>query len=367
MTGCPDVKCKVERAMALLARRTTTRDVRWNREENLASALASGKARVVERALLLKFFLAREGLDVWLAYGTGRLSQLAATNFPRQAQFDHLFVHLPAQRGVDQAVTIDASCDYCGYGQLPVHYQQTPVYVFKTYPNLTDFRTEGRWISATEADPPSTDFVVSHQAELHGDGTVSDLVTVKATGRLAEVHADRQRTSTARKATESEQGVFSTVSPLANVASVKWKECDARTCVWETEVSFPREASADGQRWLVPTTVLRPLWEGLFESSTRDLDVHFVDQENVEEVYELRVPAGLELVEVPKSLSVKLEGLEVEVNYKKTPRGVEVRRKIAHGVGAVAKADYAALREAVETFRRGRREVLVFAPKKVGP
>ncbi|MDP2273152.1 MAG: DUF3857 domain-containing protein [Archangium sp.] len=363
VSDCADVKCKVERAMSLLVERTTTRGIRWSREEKLSSALASGKASVVERALLLKFLLAREGLDVWLGYGTGRLSQQVAADFPRLSQFDHLFVHLPAQPGVEQAVTLDASCDYCGYGQLPEHFQRTQVYVFKTKSVLTEAETVGRWITAVEAAPPSTDFLVSHRASLHTDGTVSDLVTVSATGHLAGAHAERQRSSTARKARESEQGVFATVSPLANVESVKWKECNEKACSWETAVSFPREASADGPRWLVPTTVLRPLWEGLFESSTRDLDVHFTDQENVEEIYELTVPEGLELVEVPQPLSVKLDGLEVEVNYKKTPRGVELRRKIAHGVGALGKAGYPELREAVETFRRGRREVLVFAPK----
>lgn len=364
VTGCAEVKCKVDRAMALLVERTTTLGVQWNREEKLSSALASGKASVVERALLLKFLLEREGLDVWLAYGTGRLSQQVSSDFPQMAQFDHLFVHLPAQPGVAQAVTLDAACDHCSYGQLPARFQRTPVYVFKTRSVLTELATQGQWLRAAEADAPSTDFVVSHQAQLTDDGTLSDWATVKTTGGLAQQHAERKRTSNARSLTESEQGVFSAVSPLANVESAKWKACDARACAWETTVSFPREASADGPQWLVPTTVLRPLWEGLFESSTRDLDVHFVDQENVEESFELTVPVGLELVEAPRPLAVKLEGLEVEVSYKKTPRGVLMRRKIAHGVGALTKADYPALREAVETFRRGRREVLVFAPKQ---
>jgi hypothetical protein len=351
VNGCRDVKCKVERAMALLVERTTTLDVKWNREEKLSSALASRKTSVVERALLLKFFLAREGLDVWLAYGTGKVSVQRSPDFPRIAQFDHLFVHLPAQPGVDQPVTIDAACDACGYGQLPAEFQGTPLYVFKTTPNLTDFKTEGRWVNAAQAEAPSNDFVVSHEAALHEDGTVSDLVSVKTSGRLAAQHANRRGSSSDKKTKESEQRVFSKVSPLANVERVKWKDCDARACGWETEVSFPREASADGPRWLVPTTVLRPLWEGLFESSKRELDVHFAEQENTEERYE-----------VPAPLSVKLAGFEVEVTYTKTPRGVALRRRISHGVGVLAKTEYPALREAVETFRRGRREVLVFAP-----
>lgn len=363
-SGCSGVKCKVERSMALLAERTITHGVKWNREEKLAFALGSGKASVVERALLLKHFLAREGLDVWLAYGSGKISLQPNYDFPRLEQFDHLFVHLPVQPGVEQAVTIDAACDSCGYGQLPARFERTQVYVFKTKPLLGDEFTEGRWVVAMEEVAPATAFVVSHQAELRADGTVSDLMKVTTTGRLAAEHADRKRTSNEKKTRESEQRVFNVVSPLADVERVTWNECTTRACAWETEVSFPAEASADGKRWLVPTSVLRPLWEGKFESSTRDLDVHFVDEETVEELYALTVPAGLELVEVPKPLSVQLEGLQVEVSYSKTPRGVELKRKLSHGVGAFPKTDYAALRAAVETFRRARREVLVFEPKK---
>lgn len=364
VSGCADVKCKVERAMALLVKRTTTRGVKWNREEKLASALESGKASVVERALLLKFLLAREGLDVWLGYGTGRLSQQTSPTFPRLAQFDHLFVHLPVQPGVDQAVTLDPSCDYCGFGQLPTRYLGTPVYVFKTKPELSQVDTTGRWITAAEDEPPPSRFVVTHQARLHADGTVSDQLAVRTTGTSALEHLERQRTWTAKKLKETEQNALSHVSPLAIVAKVNWSQCDAAGCGWDTEVSFPLEASSDGRRWLVPTTVLARVWEGFFESPQREVDVHFNDSELIEEIFELAVDDGLELTSVPPPLSLELEGLSAEVSFEKTPRGVRVKRKLAHDVGAVSKHDYAALREAVEGFRRGRREVLVFAPKK---
>ena len=51
--------------------------------------------------------------------------------------------------------------------------------------------------------------------------------------------------------------------------------------------------------------------------------------------------------------------------WRRTVKGVRVKRRLVHDVGVVSKLDYPALRDAVEAFRRGRREVLVFAPKKV--
>lgn len=365
LAGCAEVKCKTERAMALLVERTTTRGVKWNREEKLASALESGKTSVVERALLLKFLLERAGVDVWLGYGTGRLSQQTSPTFPRLAQFDHLFVHLPAQPGLDQAVTVDPSCDYCGFGQLPSRFQATPVYVFKSRPELSQVDTQGRWIRADEGDPGRSRYLASHQAELHTDGTITDAVSVRVSGSVAEEYRERQKTWTAKRLLENEQAILRRVSPLAKVARVAWSECIAAGCGWDTQVEFPREASADGQRWLVPTTVLSPLWENLFESPKRELEVHFVDQEDYEEVFELKVPDGLELADVPRPLSLKLDGFLAEVTFEKTAGGVRVRRKIAQEVGVMRKVDYPELRDAVEAFRRGRREVLVFAPKRL--
>ncbi len=366
-SDCAEVKCKIDKAMKFLGRRTTTSGVKWNREENLSSALASGKTSVVERALLMKFFLAREGLDVWLGYGTGKLSQEASTTFPRLAQFDHLFVFLPAQKGVDQAITIDASCDYCEAGQLPDRFQGTPVFVFKTKPELSQVDTTGRWITAQENEAVASRLLVTHQAELHTDGTVSDDITMRATGSSALEYRERNRNWNLKRLKGHEQDWFNRVSPLAHVEKVTWNTCDAASCGWNTLVDFPGEASADGERWLVPTSVLRPMWEGLFAGSKRELDVHFADKETIEEVFELIVPANLELVDVPRALSVKLGGFETGVSYEKMPRGVRVKRKVSHEVGVVAKSDYPALRDAVESFRRGRREVLVFAPKAAPP
>jgi hypothetical protein len=364
VTGCADVKCKVERAMKLMVERTTTLGVPWSRQEKLASALASGKTSVVERALLLKFLLAREGLDVWLGYGTGKLSQQAAQDFPRLAQFDHLFVFLPAQQGLAREVAVDPSCDYCGFGQLPDWFQGTPLYVFKSRPNLGDVLTADRWVHLGEVESPASRFVVKHQAELHPDGTLSAEISVRVFGNTAQAHRERSVQWPAKKLAKSEQETLSRVSPLAKVDSAKWAECSPSSCGWDTRVEFPLEASADGQRWLVPTTVLWPLWEGVFESPKRELDVHFADQEALDEVWELTVPAGLELVDVPKPLTFAVQGFSGEVSFEKTAQGARVRRKATRDVGVVPKADYPALREAVEGFRRGRREVLVFAPRK---
>ena len=363
LKDCPDVRCAVDRAMGLLAENTTTSGVKWNREAKLSAALESGQTSVVERALLLKTMLERAGVEVWLGYGTELFSQPIST-FPRLAQFNHLFVHLPAQEGLGQAVTIDASCDYCEFGQLPESFRGTQIYVFKTKPFLDEVNTEGRWVSASQEAPISSRYDVTHQARLLRNGTINDEVSVRASGNGAEEFRQRKRNWNPTRVHDFEEELLEQVSPEARVESVRWGECTRWRCGWDVTASLSSEARVDGPRLLVPTTVFRPLWERGFESPTRMLDVHFREPEQVEERYELKVPGDLELAEVPKPVSLRLNGLWVEVKFEKTPDGVLAVRTLKNDVTAIAKEDYTRLRDAIEAFRRARRQVLVFAPKK---
>ena len=365
VTGCRDLNCKASRALSTLVKRTTTRGVKWNREERLGAALASGKASVVERALLLKYWLEKEGLDVWLAYGTAKLGQQASPTFPRFGQFDRLFVHLPVQPGVPRPLTLDAACDACAVGQISSAYQGTPIYAFKSKPEVSQVDTEGRWVFLNQDDAPPQQLSVRHDARLEADGTVRDDSTLKATGARAEDQVELQRNKKAHALLQAERGRVFEVSPAASVNSASWGACGPAACEWSSKAEYPLEAKRDGTRWLVPTTFLRPLWEGVFEAPDRELDLHFDESDRVTEVVELSVPDSLELVDVPRPVTLKLENLSIEVKVEKTPRGARLERTATRLVGVVSRRDYDAVRAAIETFRRGRRQVLVFAPRGV--
>lgn len=362
-TGCKDLACKVQRAVAHLADKTTSTGVNWNRQEVLASALHSGRMSVVERALLLRWLLEKEGLDVWLAYGTGRYTQQTSPSFPRHAQFDRLFVHLPVQAGVERPTTIDASCVACTFGQLPERYAGTQVFVFKTVPELSQVKTTGRWVTAFEDEPARARMHVVHEVQLEADGTLRDDAVVRWLGTAADSTRANRSTTTEKKVRGSELDTLRRASPVAEIDSLQFDTCDASGCGWKWKGRFPGEAQADGARWLVPTTLLRPVWDEVFQSPRRDLDVQFVDPLEVEEVASVKVPAGLRLVDVPPPVKLDMPGFSVEVAVERTADGAKVRRVLKHDQGVIAKADYARLRELVEAFRRARREVLVFAPK----
>ena len=357
LKDCPDVKCAVDRAMELLSENTTTNGVKWNREAKLSAALESGQTSVVERALLLKAMLERAGVEVWLGYGTELLSQPIST-FPRLAQFNHLFVHLPAQEGLAQSVTIDASCDYCEFGGLPESFRGTQLYVFKTKPFLDEVDTESRWVRASRRRRSPRGTRPTHHARLLRNRTINDEVSVRAPGNSAAEFRERKRNWNPQRIPTSRMELLEQVSPEATIERVRWAECTRWRCGWDVQALLSSEARVDGERLLVPTTVFRPLWERGFESPTRMLDVHFREPEQVEERYELEVPAGLELAEVPKPVSLRLNGLSVEVKFEKTTAGVLAVRTLKNDVTAIAKEDYTRLRDAIEAFRRGRRQVL---------
>jgi Domain of Unknown Function with PDB structure (DUF3857) len=366
VSGCSDLTCKAARALSVLGDRTVSRGVKWDRAEKLTGALNSGKASVVERALLLKFLLEREGADVWLAYGTGKLAQQTSPTFPRLGQFDHLFVHLPVQPGVPQALTIDAACDSCAPGQIAAEYQGTPIYVFKAKPELSKVAVTGRWASLNQDDAPVQSLIVSHRAKVEASGLVRDDCTVKTTGLWAEESLERKNNEHNAK-TSLKQREFDALipfMPMANVQKATWGECGKKTCEYQSELTFGAEVIELKPRLLVPTTFLRAFWENQFEAPERELDVHFAQPENIDETVELTVPEGLELTEAPKPVSIKLSELSVDVTVEKTPKGAKLHRVIKRGVGVVSRNDYAELRQAIEAFRRGRRQVLVFAPRK---
>jgi hypothetical protein len=362
-TGCADVGCKVQRAVAYLADKTTSTGVKWNRQEVLASALTSGRMSAVERALLLRWLLEKEGLEVWLAYGTGRYTQQTSPTFPRSAQFDQLFVHLPVQAGIERPTTIDASCVACSFGQLPERFAGTQVFVFKTVPELSQVKTTGRWITAMEDEPPRARMQLTHQVKLEADGTLRDDAVVRWQGTAADGTRATRAATPEKKVRSGELETLRRASPVADIDSLSWDTCDQTGCGWKWTGRLPGEAQADGPRWLVPTSLLRPVWDEVFQSPKRDFDVQFVDPLEVEEVASVKVPDGLRLVDVPAPVKLDMPGFSVEVSVERTPDGAKVRRLLKHDQGVIAKADYARLRALVEAFRRARREVLVFAPK----
>lgn len=358
---CKDTTCLAQRAASKVFDNTITWRVAWDRTENLGKAWKSGKASAVERALMVKTLLEQRDVDVWLAYGTGRLNEQTMPSFPNADQFDRLFVYLPAQKGLAAPLIVDVGCDACRVGELAPEYAGTKLYVFKTSSELQAFKTKGRWETAPNVSPVGG-FVVTHAVKLGEGGALTDDVQFKYRGDEAMGTIEDHRT-TPHKLWEWENDRALRSSPLADLAVAKWTKCAYPSCEWVTQVNFPNEASRDGDRLLVPTSFLRPAWEEMYLPTERTTAIHLREPDHYEEVAELKVADGLELVTVPPAQKLGPQGFKVEVSYERIPGGVRIKRKVTQDITELPKEKYGELRAAVEAFRRARREVLVFAPR----
>lgn len=360
--GCEGATCWAERALTLVKAQTSTHGIDWNRAEPLVDAWNSGKASGVERALMVKELLVKQGLDVWLAYSTGKLDKQTMSLFPNFEQFTRLFVYVPKQRGVKEPLLLDPACDACSATQTEARFTYQPVYVFKTTQPMGTPTTRGRW-ERVELDAAPTRFTVKHVATLRPSGDLADTLTVEArgtatTGALASYESEkfdllRDSRDRARRS-----------SPIAEVDAADWRRCTPQACDWEVHAYYPAEAAQDGARYLVPTTFLRDSLEEYLLAKKRYVDLHFDNPDLFEEVAELTVPENLKLLSVPAPVSLEVDGYTVKVRFEPTPTGVRISRSLEHGVIAISKKRYEDVQAAVEAFRRARREVLVFAPKQ---
>ncbi len=365
-TDCTGAACWAERALRLVKKQTVSTGVDWNRTENLMDAWKSGKASDVERALMVRELLVARGLDVWLAYGTGKLNRQAMPTFPNSSQFDRLFVYVPAQRGVKEPFALDPACNACTATQTDGAYAGIPLFVFKTTAPLGTPITQGRWERVWLDAAPSR-YLVKHTAKLVSNGgpygDLLDELTIEGRGPQAAGDVEHHSSSKFDLMSDSRRRARQS-SPTAEVESADWDPCNDEVCGWHANLKFPAEAPKDGDRFLVPTSFLRDSLEEYLLSSKRQVDLHFQTPDHFEEVAELRVPEDLKLVSVPKPVSLDVDGFTVQVRFEPTPDGVRITRQLDHDVLSISKDKYERVQAAVEAFRKARREVLVFARKQ---
>lgn len=364
VSGCTGAHCKVERALAVIREKTTTRGVGPMRAEPLRRVWDSGAASVTERALMLKSLLERMGLEVWLAWGTDALSRQTAPTFPNFDQFNHLFVYLPAQTSLAKPLVVDAACDACAAGELLPRNAGQKLYAFRATSTLGRSTTRGAWLVPEAKVAQGSRYRVSHQARLDERGTVLSEVSVDARGRESERHVERFEKG-GDGLGESERSAWRKANPLARLESAKHGACSRLEahCAWQSQLEFPLQAVRDGDAWLVHLGFLRPIYADLFDAPTRDVDVHFAfDDETWEEVLELTAPAGTTLAQVPPPVRLSAGPMQTEVVVERTPTGAKLTRRMAWSLDEVKAFRYPELRQVADVFKRVRMEVLVFTP-----
>jgi hypothetical protein len=361
--GCNDVPCLVARAQSFIHSRVVGGGS-WNRAEPLAQALASGKASVVERALMARVLLERAGVEAWLAYGTDALSVQLAPSFPRLAQFDHLFVYLPAQKGLAAPMTVDLDCGFCKPGELTARHRDQRIFVFRTEREISDLKTVGRWETALATPAPRSERRFTHLATLDAEGAVRDVVTTRTTGLEAGSEVEQFEQHRERlKQRESDE--WNRASGLKVMQEATWGSCERAKgqCEWSSKLTFPGHAWRSGAGWSVQLGFLNAAHDELFDAEERKVDLHFKwDDTATVEVLELEAPPGTKLQTVPAPVFVSAGSLRATVDVERTEKGARVTRKLERVLGFESKSRYPELRAAADAFKRARFLVLTFAP-----
>src|SRR5262249_23209154 len=85
----------------------------------LKEVLATGRANNFDKVLLLGKLLSQSDVSFKYALVARSPERYLDPNFPMLVGLDHLIVYVPEQRGIEQLLFVDPSCEHCGVGQLP--------------------------------------------------------------------------------------------------------------------------------------------------------------------------------------------------------------------------------------------------------
>ena len=361
LAGCDDWRCKVERVLGPL-RRTRTDGVDWDRSQPLAQAMASGRMSSLERALATKKTLERLGAEVELVFSSGRLNRQFSRGFPRASQFDRALVRLPVQRGNPTELVVDPSCDACEVGELPEPWSGANAFAFDWVTVIDRTTARGTWFSLPPGPVSRRALTLTHRVSVQADGSLDDVEAMTTSGEFAQFDA-LHHANEPHWLSNTEWNWLRRSTPVGTLEASEWGDCTARTCTRRMHARLPAEARHENDRWLVATSFLRPMWEDTFERPDRVLDVHFPEGERLEETADVIAPEGFVLERLPAPRTQAVGELRVTLRFEALPNGVRLIRTLDCPVSTVARADYLALRDALELWREARRQLLVF--KKV--
>lgn len=362
-----DVRCKATRAVVLVRERAELGSLANNFYEvrPAGEVLAEGRANSFEKAVLLFGALEDRGIDARFALLPRRFGRKVDKRAPSHRVMSHIVLYLPKQRGLQDELWIDPSCEWCSLGELPDWSRDMETLVIG-FEEKAFQRKEGlaEWRVARGKPAPPTRQLHRYDARLKQNGDLHVALHVEDFG----AHAWRRRRNTrgdseAKALERAERRVREALS-TARLVDFDPPRCDRARghCVHRYEYVLPGFATQDGGEWLFPLSVVTSFYDRRLTRKKRHHDI--VAEEADEIVSELKVslPAGLELERrvqrAPVESALGRYGFEMEL----TPDGFRARRALVILPGAHPKERYEDLRRPLEASRDTRSIVLTLVP-----
>jgi hypothetical protein len=283
---------------------------------------------------------------------------------PSMTYFDHLMVYVPAQEGLTET-WLDPSCAHCRAGELPYWSRGQETLVIApsgSGSSSATFRTAAGGEARPELD------VRTFHVRLDAAGAAEAEATLELTGSEAMAQRRRSRAWTAADR-EKEDGDFARARvrsfELTAPGEIRCNRASG-SCVRKLAFRAPAFATADGDRLLVPLSLLWNSYDHLFIKEQRREDVAIHAPDRTEERILFEAP-GYELSSFPPAAEVRSQAFTTSLEVSKTAQGAEVVRTMEQQLGMFARSSYPKLRKIVRDYAAARDQVLVFTRIRTAP
>lgn len=369
VSACKDVPCKVAAGLEWLNQHVALLGFgSWPgrpAEEVLNAETGYG----LERNRMLWKMLDDLGIQAHFAFGRTRHAGTLDRNLPLYAALNHGLLVLPEQPGLSSPLFVDATCEWCAPGRIPAWFIDQEVVVMipkkEALANTGDIEIEWVEVRGEPAPPEKSEYRV--EAQLNDEGTLEGFVQLRGLNRAA--HAIREDTYDWDEDDWklASRRLVKRRAPTIEVANyTKYERTPIDEAARRVEFSAPSYAVQDGERWLIPLTGLDLHWDRTFKyaPSKRDLDVRFLYAYHTVEVFDLTLPEGYVVRDLPEDVSAGTAPLEVEARFERTSGGIRVTRSVRATPGVWSKDEhYARLRATLDALREVRTRTLVAVPE----
>ncbi|MDP1827120.1 MAG: hypothetical protein Q8L48_27850 [Archangium sp.] len=366
--SCADVPCRVARVRDFVHQRTAyTALGSFSGARKMTEVLQSRQATAFERGLLMRRFLEEAGLTANLATYAARHSEAFDKTFPTLERFNRLLVYLPRQRGLDEGLWLDPSCESCAAGEVSSEASRVEALVFRA--NIIPLMdpvivSEFRIVTAPATEEPVWRRTVDATPQANGDLRLE--VKDERTERWAFERCAYLRETAERKlADDARRDALQIVSnaTLLGLAPFTCSDHGAGSLERRT-LELPRHLVVDDDRMYVPLKLLYPGFAEVFAEETRLQPIAFSGSGwKSEHVLRFKAPPGWRFVQGPKTSAEKAPNLSATVETTATAEGAEVKLTVTATLGYQEARDYAAYRR-VGDFVRGVRLGLLELQRK---
>jgi hypothetical protein len=363
VSGCADVKCKVERAFREVHRLTdyTGAGEFW-KSRPLKDVVASKTASGFEQTLLFRKLLASAGVTSDSVFVVRHLSVPFDERLPF-CPYNEAVAWVGPQPGLALGYFVDASCERCRPGEVRGVIEGAKGVMARGIAHaLGDPKVEAEVVEVRGTGRPRD--AHSRQATLEvtesGDLRVTELRLFE--GALAWNWRQGMRLFKQEQLRAAEETNLARRAPGAQLESWALPTCDKDGGPCRQTVVFKVAAGATrvGDRLLVPLSAFDDDYAATFTQPTRQRDLIIEGDAETSSALEVHAPPGYAVKELVADATAEGAGFSSDVTARATKEGAVVERSLKLRQGSWQPVDYQRARAAVRAYSDVRTRSLVF-------